>query len=68
MTAAAEAGLRQLIPDSARRRWAAQLMPVLIVEAIISWLDAGRPDPEHASETIRGTLGSMIRSLRAGSP
>jgi hypothetical protein len=41
-------------------------MPVLIVEAIISWLDAGRPDPEHAAETIRGMQRSMIRSLRAG--
>ncbi len=68
ITAAAEVGLRRLIPDLARRQWAARLMPVLVVDAIISWLDAGSPDPEHAVETVLGIQRSMIRSLRGGLP
>jgi hypothetical protein len=33
--------LARVIPD---RRWAAQLVPVVAIEAVTAWLDAGKPD------------------------
>jgi hypothetical protein len=36
-------------PEAALARWAAQLAPVVAIEAIIAWLDAGQPDPSRAA-------------------
>ena len=37
--------------------WEAHLVPTLTLEAVIAWLDAGQPDPDHAAERI----GSVIQ-------
>jgi AcrR family transcriptional regulator len=47
-----------------RRRWAAGLVPVLTLETIMAWLDAGRPAPEEevsvaVNATVDGFLGAM---------
>lgn len=64
MTAVAEAGLRRHIADPARRRWAASLLPAIVVEAIIGWLDAGSPDPERAADLVAEVQRGAIRALR----
>jgi AcrR family transcriptional regulator len=62
--AVAEQYLRELVPDAGRRRWAASLVPVLTLETIMSWLDAGRPAPEEevgvaVNSAMDGFLGSV---------
>jgi hypothetical protein len=37
------ATLVSIHPEAALARWAAQLAPVVAIEAIIAWLDAGNP-------------------------
>jgi hypothetical protein len=44
ITAAAYQQISTVVPDEAWARWAAQLAPVVAIEAIIAWLDAGQPD------------------------
>jgi AcrR family transcriptional regulator len=60
----AERYLRDLVPEAGRRRWAAGLVPVLTLETIMAWLDAGRPAPEEevsvaVNATVDGFLGAM---------
>ena len=62
--AVAEQYLRELVPDAGLRRWAASLVPVLTLETIMSWLDAGRPAPEEevgvaVNSAVDGFLGSV---------
>jgi hypothetical protein len=41
------------IPDPAWADWACWLIPTVVQEAVIAWLDAGRPgSPEDAAERI----------------
>lgn len=60
MAAVAYRQLAELIPESAWARWAAQLAPMVAVEAIIAWLDAGQPDREGAADRIRQVLAGVI--------
>lgn len=65
--AAVEVAYRQiseLIPNPTWARWASQLAPTLAVGAVIAWLDAGEPDPEHAAERIRHVLAAIIEAAR----
>ena len=60
----AEHYLRELVPDAGRRQWAARLVPVLTLETIMAWLDAGRPAPEEAvalaaNSAVDGLLGAL---------
>jgi AcrR family transcriptional regulator len=59
--------LRQAIPDRRWMRWAAQLVPVVAIEAVIAWLDAGRPDPDQAAERIRRAIYSVIQAAAQSS-
>jgi AcrR family transcriptional regulator len=66
ITAAAFLQISPLIPDSSLARWAAQLAPVVAIEAIIAWLDAGQPDPDLAAGRVRkavlGVIGAAASS------
>ena len=66
ITAAAFLQLSELVPDEALARWAARLAPVVAIEAIIAWLDAGQPDPAHAAARVRqavmGVIGAALAS------
>jgi AcrR family transcriptional regulator len=66
ITAAAYLQIAAVVPDEANARWAAQLAPVVAIEAIIAWLDAGRPDPARAAGRVRravmGVLGAAVAS------
>jgi AcrR family transcriptional regulator len=54
--------LAGVIPDRRWARWAAQLVPVVAIEAVTAWLDAGQPDRDHAAERIRRAIYAVIRS------
>ena len=54
-----------LVPDEALARWAAQLAPVVAIEAIIAWLDAGRPGPAQAAARIRRAVVGVVDAALA---
>jgi AcrR family transcriptional regulator len=66
ITAAAYLQVAAIVPDEALARWAAQLAPAVAIEAIIAWLDAGRPDPGQAPARVRqavmGVVGAAVAS------
>jgi AcrR family transcriptional regulator len=66
ITAAAYLQISTLVPDKALTRWAAQLAPVVAIEAIIAWLDTGQPDPTRAAARVRqavmGVIGAAVSS------
>ena len=64
MVAVAGRELTRMIPDKAWVRWAAQLAPIVAIEAIIAWLDAGQPDPDQAPERVRQALGGVLQAAQ----
>jgi AcrR family transcriptional regulator len=60
MVSLAHRQLVRTIRDPAWARWAAELAPTVAIEAILAWLDAGQPDPAHASERIRPAIDGVI--------
>jgi AcrR family transcriptional regulator len=55
--------LHALLPNDRLRAWAAELVPVVAIEAILAWLDAGCPRPERAADTIGAVIGNIIDSI-----
>jgi AcrR family transcriptional regulator len=66
VTAAAYLQISALVPDQALARWAAQLAPVVAIEAIIAWLDAGQPDPARAAGRVRQAVMGVLGAAVAG--
>jgi AcrR family transcriptional regulator len=60
ITAASYLQISALVPDEALARWASQLAPVVAIEAIIAWLDAGQPDPAKAAARVRQAVMAVI--------
>jgi AcrR family transcriptional regulator len=60
MVATARRELARVIPDRSWVQWAAQLAPVVAIEAVMAWLDAGQPDPDRAADRIRQALAGVI--------
>ena len=58
----ARRSLAAQIPDGPWLDWAARLIPALTIEAVIAWLDAGQPDPDHASERISYAVHGVIHA------
>jgi AcrR family transcriptional regulator len=54
------------IPEGPWRDWAARLIPTLTQEAVIAWLDAGQPDPEHAGARVVAAIDGVIRAAQNG--
>lgn len=63
MVETAEPYLRQVIKDPARQRWAAALVPAVVIEALLAWLDAGAPDPDGAGSTVSELVASVISTM-----
>jgi AcrR family transcriptional regulator len=63
MTATAEPFLREIIDDEKRLQWAAQLIPTIAVEAVIAWLDADRPSPATAADTITSIIARTVTAI-----
>jgi AcrR family transcriptional regulator len=64
MVATAHRELARVIPDRTWAQWAAQLAPVVAIEAVLAWLDAGQPDPDQAADRIRQALAGVIGAAR----
>jgi AcrR family transcriptional regulator len=64
MVAVAYRELATEIPDRAWAEWAAQLAPVVAIEAVMAWLEAGQPDPEQAPDRVRQALAGVITAAR----
>ena len=64
MVATARRELARVISDRAWAQWAAQLAPVVAVEAVLAWLDAGQPDPDQAADRIRQALAGVISAAQ----
>jgi AcrR family transcriptional regulator len=64
MVATARRELARIIPDRAWAQWAAQLAPVVAIEAVMAWLDAGQPDPDQAADRIRQALAGVISAAQ----
>ena len=65
ITAAAFLQISMVVPDEALARWAAQLAPVVAIEAVIAWLDAGQPDPAQAAARVRQSVMGVIGAAAA---
>jgi MoxR-like ATPase len=65
ITGAAYLQISAVVPDEALARWAAQLAPVVAIEAIIAWLDAGQPDPDRAAARVRQAVMGVIAAAVA---
>jgi AcrR family transcriptional regulator len=64
MVATARRELAKIIPDRVWVGWAAQLAPVVAIEAVMAWLDAGQPDPDQAADRIRQALAGVISAAQ----
>ena len=60
----ARKSLGPYIPDGPWLEWAARLIPAFTIEGVISWLDAGRPDPEHAASRIGHAIRGVIEAAQ----
>lgn len=66
MVDAAHQQIAGMVPDPAWAWWAARLAPVMAVEAVIAWLDAGSPQPEAAADRVRHVVDGVITAARHG--
>ena len=57
--------LARQIPEGPLLDWAAQLIPTLTTEAVITWLDAGQPDPVEAALRIRTAIDGVVRAANS---
>jgi AcrR family transcriptional regulator len=65
--ASAEVAQRNLagqIPGGPWLDWAARLIPVVTIEAVIAWLDAGQPDSGEAAGRIAGAVHGVIQAAQ----
>jgi AcrR family transcriptional regulator len=64
MVAMASRQLTRAIRNRAWSRWAAQLAPIVAIEAVLAWLDEGQPDPDGAADRIRHAIMAVIEAAR----
>jgi AcrR family transcriptional regulator len=64
MTAVAYQQLAKVIPDPLWARWAAVLTPMVVVEAITTWLNAGQPDRDGAADRIRQIIVGIVQAAQ----
>jgi AcrR family transcriptional regulator len=64
MTTVAHRQIATIVTDPTWAQWASQLAPVIAIESIIAWLDAGQPDPEHLSHGIRQAVNGIITAAQ----
>ncbi|MFI7679221.1 TetR/AcrR family transcriptional regulator [Actinophytocola sp. NPDC049390] len=56
----AHRNLTAAVPDGPWTRWAARLLPTFTTEAVIAWLDAGKPEPDQAADRIGDAVHGII--------
>jgi hypothetical protein len=57
--------LADAIPDQVWARWASTLVPIVAVEGVIAWLNAGQPDRTIAALRIGLALGGIVEAARS---
>ncbi|WP_433348647.1 TetR/AcrR family transcriptional regulator [Microtetraspora malaysiensis] len=57
--------LARRIPAGPWLDWAANLLPTFTLEAVIAWLDAGRPDPDQAAERISQAVHGVMAAAQS---
>lgn len=62
MVSLAHRQLVRAIRDRAWARWASELSPIVAIEAVLAWLDAGQPDPDQAAERVRTAIYGVIEA------
>jgi AcrR family transcriptional regulator len=67
VTEIAHLQISQIVTDQAWAWWAARMAPTVAIEAIIAWLDAGRPDPDLAADRIRHVIAGVITAAASDS-
>ena len=56
-----EERLRAHLPEPRHRAWVAALVPTVITDAALTWLDAGQPvPPEQLAETMRSLVNALL--------
>ena len=61
-TEVARRHLAEAVPAGPWQEWAARLVPTVALEAVIAWLDAGRPDPDGAARRIDRAVRAVIEA------
>ncbi|MGW8889569.1 TetR/AcrR family transcriptional regulator [Streptomyces sp. NPDC055749] len=61
-TEIAQRNLAALLPAGPWLDWAARVVPVFTIEAVIGWLDAGQPDPDAAADRIGKAIHGVIEA------
>jgi AcrR family transcriptional regulator len=56
--------LTEEIADGPWRQWAARLVPTIILEAVIAWLETGQPDPASAAERIVCAVEAVVNAAQ----
>jgi AcrR family transcriptional regulator len=56
--------LARVIPEGPWLDWAADLIPGFTLEAVIAWLDAGRPDPDQAADRITAAVHGVMAAAQ----
>ncbi|HEX6444101.1 MAG TPA: TetR/AcrR family transcriptional regulator [Streptosporangiales bacterium] len=65
-TEIARRGLARDVPPGPWLEWAAGIVPTFTIEAVISWLDAGAPDPDLAAARIGTAIDGIVRAAHSG--
>lgn len=60
ITSAAYPQISAFVADEGLARWASRLAPVVAIQAIIAWLDAGQPDPAQVGARVRQAVMGVI--------
>ncbi|WP_026425630.1 TetR/AcrR family transcriptional regulator [Actinokineospora inagensis] len=56
--------LATAIPPGPWLDWATRLVPVVAIEAVLTWLDAGQPNPTTAATRIHHTIRAVIEAAQ----
>jgi AcrR family transcriptional regulator len=65
MTLVAYRQLAEQIPNPAWAQWAAHLTPMIVVEALIAWLDVGQPDREQLADRIHQVIAGIVLAAQS---
>ncbi|GAA1656836.1 TetR/AcrR family transcriptional regulator [Fodinicola feengrottensis] len=68
MRATAHRQLSQVINDPTWATWASTLMPQVVIDAIVIWLETGQPDPDTASQRIRLATAGIFHAATTNLP
>lgn len=63
MAKTAEPYLRQVVKDEARLRWASAVVPAVVIESLLAWLDSGAPDPDAVPATLADVVSNVINAM-----